>query len=206
MQPGQSWSIKGTWDGDILSGDGGSIETTTGTFVVTNQMDPGLSASFQIQTSPLEYSLGTPINAAPIAVGQPIPFSYTITNTSDQPVTFNLPPADFVVTAEYNTLGTVWESDPGAASQAPTSETLRPGQSLTETATWNGIANEGPLANTNVFEDFGVSFLGAPAGLSTGFLITSPLRATLTGVTGPSDDPDQTMQFSAVEPTPAINP
>jgi hypothetical protein len=173
VQPGQSLTLHGTWDGTLVNGS--TTTTTTGSFVVTNQLDPsGASASFQIE-SPLSYSVNMPQTV--YQPGQPIDISYTITNTSDLPYTFSLAPTDAIVT--WN--GTnVWESDPGASSQGPTTETLQPGQSVTESATWNGVANEGTMSGTNVWDDFVVSFAGAPAGMTREFQITSPLTQSVT--------------------------
>ena len=114
LQPGQSWTTDATWDGLISPAGGGSpVQTADGSFVVTNEMDRlGPSASFQIQTSPLSYKLDVPGDDLPFRTGQPISFSYTITNTSDQPVTFNLPSDGFIVAGEDNNFGTVWESVP----------------------------------------------------------------------------------------------
>jgi hypothetical protein len=199
LQPGQSWSTSGTWDGLSYSSDV-SVATTTGSFVVTNQLDPSVSANFQIQSSPLTYSLSVPTSALPIPFGQAIDFSYTITNTSDQPVTFNLRPGDFLVAGEYDNLGTAWESDPGAASQPLTTETLQPGQSLTETASWNGMANEGSWAGADVFGDFTVSILGAPTSLVSDFLITDPLSGGVTWVPANTDPAgDVTYRLTATE-------
>jgi hypothetical protein len=175
LQPGQSFSLHATWDGTLRGGT--SLTTTTGSFVVTNQLDPsGPSATFQID-SPLSYS--STVSQSVFQFGQPVDFSYTITNTSLQPVTFNLPPTDFTVTSASDG-DKFWESDPGASSQPPTPETLQPAQSITETATWNGIANEGTLAGTNVWEEFDLSIPGAPAGSNQEFTIASPLTQAVT--------------------------
>ena len=86
--------------------------TTTGQFVVTNQLDPnGASATFTIE-SPLSYRLSE--SQPVVEFGQSIGFTYSITNNSDQPVTFELAPTNFTVT---NNGGTVWESDPGPPPQ-----------------------------------------------------------------------------------------
>ena len=127
---------------------------------------------------------------------------YTITNTSDQPVTFNLPPADFIVNwvaSATSGPAQIWESDPGAASQPTTSETLQPGQSLTETASWDGMANEGPMANTDVFADnsyswFAVSVLGAPPIADFGFTSAAPLQYVI-GVSGGTTGPNGLQTF-----------
>jgi hypothetical protein len=203
LQPGQSWSAQGTWDGleysmpsgssgeplPLYSGPG-SDQTLTGSFVVTDVNDPAASASFQIQPSPLTYSLDLSQIGASSSVAND--FSYTITNKSDQPVTFNLPPADFIVTGENGNDSAVWESDPGAASQPTTSETLQPGQSLTETAIWDQMAYDGPPAVSSVFNSFTVSVLGAPATLTSNFNYFSPLSFsppfTTVTVTGGTTD------------------
>jgi Intracellular proteinase inhibitor len=191
LQPGQSWTIHSTWDGTLVNGS--STTTTTGSFVVTNQLDPsGASASFQIE-SPLSYSFNMPQTA--FQFGQPINFSYTITNTSNQPFTFSLPPTDFTVAWYSNT---VWESDPGASAQVPTTETLQPGQALTETATWNGVATEGTLAGTNVWEEFTVSIGGGPPGLTQEFQITSPLKQSVS-TNQLTYQPGEPVQLTATE-------
>lgn len=118
LQPGQSWLTEDTWSGITHLGD--ETGTANGNFVVTNEGDPdGASASFQIQSSPLTYSLTVSPPAAAVrppdgesAANLPVNLSYTITNVSDAPVTFNLPPADFIATASWARAGTVWESNP----------------------------------------------------------------------------------------------
>ena len=46
VQPGKSLTFPGTWDGTVASDS--TATTLTGSFVVTNQLDPSVSASFQI--------------------------------------------------------------------------------------------------------------------------------------------------------------
>jgi hypothetical protein len=191
VAPGNSYSFHATWDGTLANGR--SVTTTTGSFTVTNQLEPdGPSASFQI-VSPLSY--GSSVSSESVTVGQPIGFTYSITNTSDQPVTFDLAPSDFSVS--WNGAA-IWESDPGGSSQASVLETLQPAQSITETASWNGVATEGPLAGTNAWDSFRVSILGAPAGISQSVAIESPLTQTVT-VSPTTDFPGQPIQFTAVE-------
>ena len=188
MQPGHSWTKTIAWSGWInqppafLSPEP-TAESANGAFVVTSQLDPtGLSASFQIQ-SPLSYNLKEA--QTELQFGQPNGLSYTITNTSAEPVTLNLPPADFVVMSKGST---IWESDPGAASEPDVSETLQPGQSLSATATWDGMANEGPLAGTDVFDNsndyLNVSALGLPTATDVAFKVDDPLSATVTAAGG----------------------
>ena len=208
LQPGQSWTKTVTWGGWINESSAwGSLERTaesaTGSFGVSSQLDPaGPFASFQIQ-SPLSYSLTE--SQTELQFCQPNYDTYTITNPSDQAVTFNLPPADFVVTWKGSP---IWESDPGAASQPIAIETLGPGQSLTESATWNGMANLGPLANTDVFGNsndyFTVSVLGVPANTDVAFNIANPLSGNVTASGGNGTGaetflPGQSIVFTATE-------
>ena len=98
LQPGQSWTFTDTWSGWTdasspfsYSAQAATATSVTGSFVVTNTLDPtGPSATFQIQPSVLSYSLTESETSLPF--GQPNDLTYTITNTSDQPVTFELPP------------------------------------------------------------------------------------------------------------------
>ena len=209
LQPGQSWTSTATWDGWTSAADtidnfwamGTSAKTTTGAFVVTSELDSAaLAANFQIQ-SPLSYSLSE--SHLSLNYGQPNDLSYTITNTSDQSVTFDMPPADFVVTWKGSA---IWKSDPGAASEPTVTETLQPGQSLSATATWEGIANEGPLANTDVFSStqdyFSVSVPGLPAKTGIAFAIDDPLSVSVTLSTGTDPQivqPGLPIQFTATE-------
>jgi hypothetical protein len=57
---------------------------------------------------------------------------------------------------------------------------LQPVQSITETATWNGVANVGTWYGTNVWQEFDVSIPGAPAGSNLSFTINSPLTQSVT--------------------------
>ena len=173
LDPGQSLTLQATWDGSIVNGT--STTTAIGSFSVTNQLDPsGVSASLQIDSS-LTYQ--TSVSQSDYPFGSPVQLSYTITNTSSGPVTFNLAPVDFVVTQSGNP---VWESDPGAASQAATPQTLQPGQSTTETGAWDGVAGEGLLAGTNVWGNFSLAIAGAPDGVEQPFQIDSPITQSVT--------------------------
>ena len=83
--------------------------------------------------SSLAYSLTT--DQSVYQVGQPIELTFTETNTGNQPVTVEVSPTDFSV-SQNNAV--IWQSDPGNAGQPPTSETLLPGQSVSQTASWDG--------------------------------------------------------------------
>ena len=84
----------------------------------------------------------------------------------------------------------------GQRPSLTTSETLQPGQSLTETASWDGVANEGPMAGTDVFADywFAVSVLGAPPIADFGFTSAAPLQYVI-GVSGGTTGPNGLQTF-----------
>ncbi len=110
-------------------------------------------------------------------------FTFTETNTGDQPVTVSVSPTDFTVSESGSP---VWESNPENDGQPPTSVTLQPGQSLTQTATWDGtIMGPGkPGTSTseavNQFGTFQVTNPNAPQGDTATFQITDPLQGALT--------------------------
>ena len=54
-------------------------------------------------------------------------------------MTVEVSPTDFTVSQIWEDETLAWQSDPANASQSPISETLQPGQSVSQTATWNGI-------------------------------------------------------------------
>ncbi len=191
LQPGESKTFNFTWNGVSGNPIEGTTQTLTpGTFIVTNQLDPSVLATFQI-ASPLSYTFT--LNNQSYQVGQPIGINLTETNTSSQPVTVNVNPAAFTVT---NGLGqTLWQYQDSSAS--PATQTLQPGQSITQTATWNDIANVGPTAGTNVWGNFTVSSPNAPAGLAPTAGINDPLSFSLSPQTG-SVAPGQPVVFNWV--------
>ncbi len=196
VQPGKSLTFPGTWDGTVASDS--TTTTLTGSFVVTNQLAPSVSANFQIAT-PLSESL----NVSQLVSGSanaPLNFVYTITNNSNVGVQFNLAPIDFVVTTPIGTTAgaTVWESDSNASSQPSTTETLQAGQSMTETATWNGVANEGTLTGANVWGAFNVAATGATTAITQGFQIANPLNVSV-ATNQSTYQPGQSVQITATE-------
>jgi hypothetical protein len=180
LQPGQSFTETATWDGvpnleqaPILAG---------GSFTVTNPAVTGsLSASFTIDT-PLSYSLTT--DQSSYSIGQPIQIFYTETNTTSQPLTVSTAPSDFAVTQDgYGTLFANVAGSWGVASDTET--TLQPGQSISETATWDGVANVGSAAGANVWYGLSISNPSAPAGVTATVNIADPLVTSLSA-TSPS--------------------
>ncbi len=122
--------------------------------------------------------------------GQPIQIAFTETNTGAQPVTVSLSPTDFTVSEQHLLgYGPVWESNPENDGQPPTLVTLQPGQSVSQTATWDGTVMQTAFqqstgTNTsltvNQFGSFTVSNPNAPSGDTATFQITTPLQGTLT--------------------------
>jgi hypothetical protein len=132
--------------------------------------------------SGIMYSLTT--DQSTYQVGQPIQMTFTETNTGDQPVTVAVSPTDFSVTV--NGLS-IWESNPENDGAQPTPVTLQPGQSITQTASWDGTvptpdAQQGTITTVDVnrFGTFGVLNPNAPSGDTATFQITNPLQGSLT--------------------------
>jgi hypothetical protein len=99
--------------------------------------------------SGLAYSLTA--NESSYQPGQPIQISLTVTNTSSQPIeTFRGADLDHFVVTENGVQ--VWES---GSFMLPLAEsvTLQPGQSFTDTDTWNGVPNGGPPTVLRVVAD-----------------------------------------------------
>jgi hypothetical protein len=84
--------------------------------------------------SSIAYSLTT--SQSIYQVGRPVNLTFTETNTGDQPVTVSVSPTDFTVSQNNSAL---WQSGPTGGNVPPKSETLAPGQSLSQTASWDGI-------------------------------------------------------------------
>ena len=132
--------------------------------------------------SSLSYTLTT--DQSVYQVGQTIQLTFTETNISNQPVTIEVSPTDFDVSQSSYA---VWQSGPGDGSQPPVQETLLPGQSVQQTATWDGTTADpfdGPTNSMtpqiNNFGTFSVSNPNGPQGLSATFQITNPITNTLT--------------------------
>jgi hypothetical protein len=133
--------------------------------------------------SSLAYSLTT--DQSVYQVGQPIELTFTETNTGDQPLTVGVSPTDFSV-SQNNAV--IWQSNPANVGQSPTSETLLPGQSVSQTASWDGteayafpsIGDSSQSSQVNAFGTFVVSNPSEPEGLTATFRITNPLVSTVT--------------------------
>jgi hypothetical protein len=115
--------------------------------------------------SGLTFSLTT--DESTYQVGQTIQITFTETNTSTQPVTVAVAPADFTVSQGAYA---IWQSDPNNENQSPTSETLQPGQSLTQSASWDGttpdLFDDAPASPINFWGTFVVSNQDCPVNVS----------------------------------------
>jgi hypothetical protein len=78
-------------------------------------------------------------------LGQPVVMTLTETNTSQHNITIELGPSrdGFFVTLNGNE---VWASNTGPQPQYILVETLKPGESVKLSATWNGRSNIGPAS------------------------------------------------------------
>jgi hypothetical protein len=174
LQPGQSYTETNAWNGTIGNGSNGSAQaqpttiassqTVVGNFAVSID---GASANFTIQ-SPLTYQLTADQTQA--SSGQ-ITFSYTTTNVSTAPVTVTVPPAEFQI---VNPSGIVEDTNPNAGSQPTQTETLQPGQSITQTAVWNDSAYTSTIQNKPWLDDLTLSVPSAPSGLNVRFTLELP--------------------------------
>jgi hypothetical protein len=132
--------------------------------------------------SGIVYSLTTDQSA--YQVGKPIKITFTEKNTGDQPVTVYVSPTDFTVSEHGSP---IWKSNPANDGQPPTAITLQSGQSVSQTATWDGtIAETADQDGTtmtyavNQWGAFQVSNPNAPQEDTATFQIANPLTGALT--------------------------
>jgi hypothetical protein len=116
--------------------------------------------------SALAYSLTT--NQSTYQAGQPIQFTFTETNTGSTPVGIELGPSNSGFDVAQNG-ATVWASNAGNQPYYVQLRILQPGQSVTLTATWNGVSNVGTA--TAVTGTFTATNQQAPTGASATFVI-----------------------------------
>ena len=191
LGPGQSNTQTTAWDG--TNNTLWQSTNNWGTFVVTNANDPqGTSATFQIM-SPLKTTVST--DQPTYQVGQTIVMSLQETNTSNQTITF-LPDATTFNVEQQGGSVVYSVTTPNATA----TETLQPGQSFTEAATWNGIAL-GSSSNTPSTGSFVVTNSAAQQGSTASFLIAAPVSPTPTPT--PTTTPTPTPTTS---PTPTTTP
>ena len=103
------------------------------------------------------------------------------TNWGSQPVSVQVVPADFTVSQNGSP---IWQSSPGVSAKAATTEILQPGQSISQTATWDGttsyVVNGSTQGQVNNFGTFSVSSSNGLAGQTATFLIANPVTVSFT--------------------------
>jgi hypothetical protein len=136
LLPNKSYSLTSTWNGIPNQGPASLL---TGGFTVTNEQAPtGASTTFTIQPEAGAPVVSTVTTDKPsYQPGQSIGMTFTQTNDGTQPVKVIVGNTAFEVSQNGQT---VWTSPPPQLVPAPTLswQTLQPGQSVSETATWNG--------------------------------------------------------------------
>jgi hypothetical protein len=130
LQPGQSYSKTVTWDGFARYSPYGDSLNPSGTFVVS-VAGTALQASFQVVDPQLVYNLIT--DKSVYHAGEPVQITLTETNTGDQPVTLDPDLLEFQLRLEGFP---IWWEPSWCENQPPV--TLQPGESYTETITWDG--------------------------------------------------------------------
>jgi hypothetical protein len=102
--------------------------------------------------SGLSYSLTT--NQASYQPGQPVVMTFRETNVSSQPISVEEGPSIDGFDVSQNGV-VVWRSNTGILPMFIASESLQPGQSLTLSASWNGMAvgSTSPLQGTFVISN-----------------------------------------------------
>jgi hypothetical protein len=98
LQPGRSLTLTATWNGNANLG-AATASVDTGTFEVFNQLDPGVSATFQVSTSPSPPQPPPSPPPIPTPPSQPIPIVPGPTPPSpisptDPPSPAPIPPTD----------------------------------------------------------------------------------------------------------------
>ncbi len=182
IQPGATATYTTPWYG-VLSLISSTESTVTGSFEASLAAFPQVPpASFEIGSA-IKYTLsveqGTYLGEPGNQAGQPVPMTFTQTNTSNQAVAVVVRPPDFAVSLQSPPT-VVWQSDPTAGAAPGTTEILQPGQSITQTATWNDIATQGSLASASASGLFTVTNQNAPFGLVAAFGVVNPLQTALT--------------------------
>ena len=165
LRTGQSITQTVTWDG-TTSWLGQQIDHW-GTFAVSSPgAEAGSTELFQID-SPLTSTLTT--EKPTYAANEPVVITLQQTNSSDQPITFLTGSKRLVVqqNAAHRLHGT---------TAAVTVTSLQPGQSISQSATWNGIP-AGSTDNKPASGSFVAYTSGAPQGPTASFTISPPDRA-----------------------------
>ena len=144
------------------------------------------------------------------SVGQPVQLTFTETNDTNKPIVVDEGPSiDGFVIEQNNTV--VWRSNAGINPMFIAVRQIQPGQSLTLTATWNGVPNVGTSTTAVATGTFVVVNQSNPQAKET-FQITktssSPTSTTSPSPTPPSapisSTPPSTTPVSPPSPTPLV--
>ena len=127
LQPGQSLTQSATW-----TPSGGQAPVGLYQAYCSGPFD-GQGAIFQVG-APGSISTTFITDKSDYSVGQPVQITLSETNTSNLPVTVNTGPSEFQITGESLAADVT-----GTGGTQSSTETLLPGQSFTQTATWNGV-------------------------------------------------------------------
>ncbi len=174
LQPGQSYSQTAAWNGLPTTGP---LSSLAAPMTVSNDFDPNAdTATFQYVAPPtdvLNTSLTT--DQSVYQLGQPIQLKFTETNTGNQPIAVLTGPNAFEITSNGTS---VWEStDTDELSSSASWETLQPGQSYTQTITWDGFDGYS-VTSPEGTGTFAVSDLLDPTESSASFQILSTPHPT----------------------------
>ena len=184
LHPGQSLTLTANW-----------TATTTGTFVVHNQMAPqGPVATFSVEASQPTQPVNPPVGSdlavslttdrSSYPVGKVVQMTLTATNDTDHNVTVWVGPNTNVFTITQNGQ-IIWRSNSGPQPLFPTVlEVLVPGQSLTLRANWtatssgtfvvsNELAPQGPVATFSVTASQPVPPVSPPVGSDLAISLTT---------------------------------
>ena len=181
LKPDQSLTLHATWS----SADSAAAlaDLVSGTFTVTNQLDPqGASATFQIEPA---LSTSVTVSQPTIQVGQSVGLTFNETNTSSIPVVVS-PSGTFTITNAATNVA-VFSQNVGQSTPV----TLQPGQSLTQTATWTATeAGSFGLAYDNDEVTSDATFQVVQANAPTTPPVQNPNPGTGgTGTTGQNPQP-----------------
>jgi hypothetical protein len=135
LQPGQSLTATETWNGEP---EGTSSAHLTGEFSAgTSNAPAGMSATFQIESSPINVTVTT--DRSSYEAGHHVPITVTLTNVSSHAITLRpKSKIDGITILEGSTV--VWRSRSiGAADKF---RTLHAGQIVRLSFLWHGKANQ----------------------------------------------------------------
>lgn len=134
--------------------------------------------------SGLSYSLTT--DQASYQPGQPVEMTFRATNVSSQPITVEEGPSIDGFTVSRGDGTVVWRSNAGINPMFIALDVLQPGQSLSLSATWDGIPNGGNAPATGTFV---ISDQLAPTAATATVTISDSASTAPPGENPPVADP-----------------